>query len=657
MLDFYVHDGVVIPCYNRRPMAQQHVRPPASGQEVLSRLAKDGTAFGSSRVQEVYEYAQECYKGSMHWSGQTTFEHTVGVLDVLAQFEPDEDTVIACLLYHVLHHKCLTLLELEERYGPKIRSLVSGIHLLSHVTLDGRRRSIEDLRLMLLSVSDDIRVLLVSFCDRAYCLRFIDRMDPERARRLCQDVLQIFAPVAARLGIYTLKHELENRAFPVLYPSDAERIREQLGDIHREHPEFLKGAADALRQFLQKQGIDANVQGREKHIYSIFQKMHRKSLTSIRDIYDLFALRVIVRTPEECYRVLGMLHGVGRPLGNRFKDYIAFPKPNGYQSLHTTLTSVEGMPEGTSVEVQIRTEDMDREARFGVAAHWSYKEYGATKNALEKVQLHAMLVGQEAVSDHSAETTFADHIFVLTPRGDIVELPEGATPLDFAFQVHTDLGLSFRSARVNGSIVPLDYELQNGDVVEIQKNSHPQISPKWMQMLKMASSRSKLKRYLYLQERDMHVAEGRELVNEELRKHGLSPLTTDLSLLKSCDGVSLTKDQREDILMKIGQGSEKAASLFSRIAGLRSRIAAREPAAEKRSLHWSLGPAGARALVGMEENLRMPVRYAKCCKPQEWPRENIVGNISRPGAVVIHRESCRMCPGINPERRVKVWWL
>ena len=637
-------------------MASSNARPPASAQEIFSRLARDGKAFEASRVEEAFAFARECYAGHLHWTGQTMIEHVTGVIDTLAPFEPDEDTVVACVLAHMLSLKCLTLLELEERFGPKIRSLVSGIHLLSHVTLEGRRRSIEDLRLMLLSVSDDIRVLLVSLCDRAYCLRFIDSIGPERARRLCQDVLQIFAPVAARLGIYALKHELESRAFPVLYQSDAERIREQVSDVHEEHPGFLDHAATALMQYLNKQGIVAEVQAREKEVYSIFQKMHRKSLTSVRDIYDLFALRVIVDSVEDCYRVLGVLHGIGHPMGNRFKDYIAFPKPNGYQSLHTTLRAIEGMPEGISVEVQIRTREMDREARFGVAAHWSYKEHGATKKALENVQLHAMLVGQETVSDDAAESSFADHIFVLTPRGDIVELPEGATPLDFAFQVHTDLGLSFRSARVNGSIVPLDYELQNGDVVEIQKHSTPQVSPKWMQLLKMASSRSKLKRYLYLQERGAHVAEGRELVNEELKKHGLPPLTTDLSLLKSCDGETLAKDQREDILMKIGQGSEKAVSLFSRIANLRAKIAAREPARRQATQHWLPGTPSANALVGIEGNLRMPVRYAKCCGPEEWPRETVVGNISRQGFVVVHRESCRMCASSNPERRVNVWW-
>ncbi|MBM3231388.1 bifunctional (p)ppGpp synthetase/guanosine-3',5'-bis(diphosphate) 3'-pyrophosphohydrolase [Candidatus Peregrinibacteria bacterium] len=618
------------------------------------KLSKLTSGFDAGRVSDALAVAQAAYGETVYWTGETLLDHAFGVLDVLVPFEPDEDTVIACLLHHILEHKSMSLLELEQRFGSKVRALVSGIHLLSHVTLEGRRRSIDDLRLMLLSVSDDIRVVLVCLSDRCHCLRFVGRMNAERSRRLCQDVLQLFASVAARLGIYSLKHELESRAFPVVYPSDAERISEQLALVHGEHPDFLEDVASMLQRFLAEQGITARVEAREKQMYSVFQKMRKKSLTSVRDIHDLFALRVIVDSNEDCYRVLGVLHQVGRPMDNRFKDYIAFPKPNGYQSLHTTLAAVKGVPAGMFVEVQVRTTAMHRGAQFGIAAHWSYKEHGATRRALESVQLQAMLVGQESVGEGMTEQSFADHIFVLTPRGDIVELPESATPLDFAFQVHTDLGLSFRGALVNGSIVPLDYELQNGDVVEIQKHAVPKPSPHWMQLLKMGSSRSKLKTYLYAQERPRYVARGRELVNEELRKKGIAPLTTDLSVLRVCDGESLTMEQREDILMKIGQGSERAGSLLPRLAALK----AHGLSASNVQLHLRLPGdiSSQKEIVGIEGNLAMPVKFARCCNPKEWPRESIVGNISRAGAVMVHRSACRMFNNTNPERRVGVWW-
>lgn len=630
-------------------MTQQVRDDMARLPERLSGLGRD---LDTKRICAAWDFATRTYGTAAHWTGETLMEHVCGILDELAPFEPDEDTVVSCLLHHVLALKVMSLLELEQQFGPKVRSLVSGIHLLSHVTLEGRRRSIDDLRLMLLSVSDDIRVLLVCLCDRSHCLHFVSVMEPERARRLCQDVLQLFAPVAARLGIYRLKHDLETQAFPVLYPSDAERIAEQMELLYKEYPSFLEHAAVTLRNFLQEQGIFARVEARDKKNYSIFQKMKRKSLTDVRDIHDLFAIRVIVGSHEDCYRVLGVLHRVGRPIANRFKDYIAFPKPNGYQSVHTTLASVEGMPEGMFLEVQVRTEDMDREAKYGVAAHWSYKEQGATRRAIESVQLHSMLVGQHDVGEESAGVSFADHIFVLTPRGDIIELPEGATPLDFAFQVHTDLGLAFRSARVNGSIVPLDYDLQNGDVVEILKHGTAKPSPQWMQLLKMSSSRSKLKHFLYAQERPLLVARGREMVNEELHKRGLPPLTTDLSVLRLCDGETLTMERREDLLMKIGQGSEKVTSLPSRLAAMHTSAATHVVQEERSKQHVAAG----RDIVAIEGNLAMPVRFAKCCSPEHWPREEIVGNISRNGNVMIHRNDCGMFKNTNIERRVGVWW-
>ncbi len=618
---------------------------------VLDRLAQSGASYDIDRLTKAYARAQSLYGSTQHWTGETVMEHVLGILEQLAPFQPDEDTVIACILHHVLEMKAMTLLEIEQEFGAKVRELISGIHLLAHVTLEGRRRSIEDLRLMLLSISDDIRIVFVTLCDRAHCLKFIHEIDPARAKRLCQDVLQLFAPVAARLGIYSLKHKLELHAFPVIYPNDAERITEQLGQVHGEHPLFLREAKETIERFLGEQGISAEVYAREKQLFSIFEKMRTKSLTHIESIQDLFAIRVVVGTEAECYQVLGLLHQLGRPLTNRFKDYISFPKPNGYQSLHTTLVGFNGKYNDTFLEIQVRTEKMHREAEYGIAAHWSYKEHGATARAMEKVQLHSVLVGQEEI-DTDEEVRFSDHIFVLTPRGDIIELPEDATPLDFAFQVHTDLGLSFRSAKVNGSIVPLDYQLENGDVVDIQKHATPHPSTHWMQLLRMASSRSKLRRYLYAQERPQLVANGRDMVNEELRKRSLPLLTTDLSILRKCDGEVLTFQQREDILMKIGQGAEKASTLISRLDALADIDTAFTTKKKEKAVRMQRKDSQ----IAVEGNLSMPLRYAKCCAPQEHRGCPIAGNINRTGEVMIHRDDCKMFRNTNPERRIGVSW-
>ncbi|MBI3331480.1 bifunctional (p)ppGpp synthetase/guanosine-3',5'-bis(diphosphate) 3'-pyrophosphohydrolase [Candidatus Peregrinibacteria bacterium] len=616
----------------------------------LSKLEKANVKCDSTRLRAAYALAEHLYGQEQHWTGIPVFEHVMEVIGNLLPFEPDEDTVIACLLHHVLYGRHISLTELEEQFGPKVKSLVSAVHLLSHVTMNGRRNSIEDLRLMLLTVSEDVRVVLIILCDQCAVLDHLSALALEQKRHLCHDTLNLFAPVAARLGIHALKQRMEKIAFPVIYPSDAERIDEQLKQVHDKYGFFLSDASYAIARVLQEHGVQAEVWGREKQPYSIFMKMKAKSLTHVQGLHDLFAFRVIVANPEECYQALGVLHRLGRPFANRFKDFIAFPKPNGYQSLHTTIARLPGVPEALFIEVQVRTDQMHREAEYGIAAHWSYKEGGTTDQVIHRVQLQKVLSSQYSVGEEGEEITsaLADHIFVLTPKGDIVELPEGATPLDFAFQIHTDLGLSFRAARVNGSIVPLDHELENGDVVEIIKHRIPNPSPEWMQLLKMASSRSRLKRYLYALNRDEYVASGKELLNAELQKHRLPHLDNDLSLLKYYDGRVLTMSDREDVLLKIGQGAEKPASILTHmpaVPGLACPLPKKQPRLQRKD-----------AIVEIEGGVQMPMRFAKCCKAQEAVGDEITGFITRTGEVTVHRDDCRMVRFANPERQIAVRW-
>lgn len=620
---------------------------------LLELLEGEKLAIDRRKVKEAFALAEQLYGDELHWTGVSLLDHVSGVLSILLPFRPDEETVLACILQHALHPKRLSVTDLEEHVGTKVRSLVSGLHLLTRVTMKDRRGSIEDLRLMILSVSDDVRVVLLLLCERAFVLDHVGALDADEKRHIGQDVLSLFAPVAARLGIYSLKQRLERTAFPLVYPLDAEKIHEQLAGIHARTKPFLDQAAAALQRALREQGIEATVTGREKEIYSIFQKMKQKSLSHVDGLHDLFGLRVLVSSIEECYRVLGIVHRIGHPVAIRFKDFIAFPKPNGYQSLHTTVTRLPEVPEGIFLEVQVRTHDMHREAEFGIAAHWSYKQGSAVRMA-EWLQLQHVLSGQYPV-DGEENPSYRDHIFVLTPRGDIVELPEGATPLDFAFQIHTDLGLSFKGARVNGAIVALDYPLENGDIVEIIRHKEPRPSPEWLQLLKMASSRSRLKRYLYSLERTKFIAKGRALANVELRKRGVPPLDPDLKLLRLYDGRALSLAEREDILFKFGQGSERVSTVLPHF----DRIRALKPTIER-----ELEPALVRmprlqrkdALIEIEGGLTMPLRYAKCCSPQENMGSPIIGCVGRTGEVTVHAKKCRMWKNSNPERRIGVRW-
>jgi GTP pyrophosphokinase len=517
--------------------------------------------------------------------------------------------------------------------------------------MEKRRSSVEDLRLMLVTVSDDMRVILTILCDRCCVLGHLSSQPLSVRRRVCQEVLDLFAPITARLGIYTLKQRLERDAFPVVYGADAERIGEQLHDFHGEFGDFLPRAGSELGSALRAEGITATIEGREKQPYSIFLKMRDKSTTHIESVYDLFALRVVVSTIPECYQVLGILHRIGHPVVSRFKDFIAFPKPNGYQSLHTTMAKLPGAPEGVFVEVQVRTKEMHREAEYGIAAHWSYKERGTVQQMVQRVALTKVLATQQPLESGVGMPVLVDHIFVLTPKGDIVELPEGATALDFAFQIHTDLGLTFRTARVNGTVVPLDHTLENGDVVEIFRHKLPQPSPDWLQLLKVASSRARLRRYLASTMREELIAKGRTKLNAEFARRKLPLLDPDFKILAAYDGRMLSLEQRCDLLVKIGQGADRASAILRHLDRLPRRVSRIEPVKIAKKARPASGPP-----VIVDGGMPMPLKYAKCCKPLEGDKSAIVGFVSRKGAVIIHRQRCRLVGGRGTQRRIGVKW-
>ncbi len=537
----------------------------------------------------------------------TLYDNAVKTAQFLAEFCPDEDAIVAAILQHTLKIPKSKIAEISKEFGRPVRDIVSRIHLLSHLYTTDWRKSVDDMRIMLVSVADDVRVLLTALSVACVLLEQLMHVKSEHRMRLCRQALQLFAPVAARLGIYALKYRLEKSAFPECYPTDAQHIGLQLKRIHSEHGQFLERTAEKLRVFLKRQGIVAEVMARQKQSYSIFQKMHIKSVTSLEKITDLFAIRVIVKTVPDCYQALGLLHQLGTPISRRFKDYISFPKPNGYQSLHTCLIGLPDAPKDVMVEVQIRTADMHRESEYGIAAHWSYKEGGRgnrVMNSVKQMELTDVLLKQQSVGDrsHTGESMrLVDHIYVLTPRGDIIELPEDGTPLDFAFTLHTDLGLRYKAARVNGSIVPISYKLENGDVVEILANKHPRPTLQWLENLVTPSGRSKLKAYFFSHQ-----------------------------------------------LVKVGMGSVRASSILRHVPPrpLQKNTRTKTSVVKKDR-------------VGIEgQTLTMPYRFAKCCGADiaDPKPEKIVGIVTRNGVVNVHRHDCRMVKTSNAERKLKMYW-
>ncbi len=644
------------------PVPTMPPKSAVSGPRFIATIREQVPAADQARLLKAVAFAEAAYGDRCVelLPDVRLIDHAMETAKFLAEFCRDDDALIACVLQHTLKSPDVTLPEIGKEFGRGVRDMVSRIHLLSHLYTTDWRKSVDDMKIMLVSVADDVRVLLIALSVASVYLSNLKSVRPEYRMRLCRQSLQLFAPVAARLGIYALKYRLEKAAFPETYPSDAQLIAQQLKNLEAEHGAFLNKAAGALRDFLREEGIESEVMAREKQPYSIFQKMHSKSVTALEKINDLFAIRVVVKSLPDCYQALGLLHRLATPISHRFKDYISFPKPNGYQSLHTCLIGLPHAPKDVMVEVQIRTEEMHREAEYGVAAHWFYKEAG--KNVIDsakQMQLADVLLKQQSVgADDSGKTdamTLVDHIYVLTPRGDIIELPEGGTPLDFAFVLHTDLGLKFKAARVNGSIVPISYKLENGDVVEIVTHKYPQPALQWLEELVTSSARAKLKAYFFSHNRTQFLSKGKDMVNAELKTRGQQPLDNDLTALAIQEGRQVPVKEREDLVVKVGMGSIRTSSILRHVAS--------RPPQQMRSSKAKAKPKAAAAkksdLVAVDgQPLTMPYRFAKCCSPQAMdPRpEKIVGIVTRTGIISVHKDTCHMVKGGNPERKLKMHW-
>jgi len=630
-----------------------------SGSTFIAALCEQAPSANQKKLLHALEYAERIYgDAAVELMSEVSFlAHAQETTKFLAEFCRDDEALVACILQHALKCPDVSLQDIGKEFGRDVRDMVSRIHLLSHLYTTDWRKSIEDMKIMLVSVADDVRVLLLTLSVASVYLSQLKHVHPDYRMRLCRQSLQLFAPVAARLGIYALKYRLESAAFPEAYPSDAELIAEQLKNLEAEQGAFLSKSASALRTFLREEGIAAEVMSREKQPYSIFQKMHSRSVSALEKINDLFAIRVVVQSIPDCYQALGLLHKFGTPISHRFKDYISFPKPNGYQSLHTCLLNLPHAPKNVIVEVQIRTEEMHREAEYGIAAHWFYKESG--KNVLASVsQMHLadVLMKQQSVGADNFggvdNVTLVNHIYVLTPRGDIIELPEGGTPLDFAFLLHTDLGLKFKAARVNGSIVPISYKLENGDIVEVMTHKYPQPALQWLEELATSSARSKLKAYFFSHNRTQFLSKGRDMVNAELKTRGQPKLDNEYSILAAQDGKKLSVKEREDLIVKVGMGSIRTSSIVRHIA---SRPLDRRRAVATKGV---VKPPKTHAICVEGIPLTMPHRFAKCCSADtSTPRaKNIVGIVTRAGVISIHKDACHMATSANPQRMLKVEW-
>jgi len=597
-------------------------------------------------VERAFDLAVEAHRGQVRVSGEPYVLHPIASAQILADLGIDPVAVAAALLHDVPEDTEYSLADVEERFGPEIAHLVDGVTKLSKFsTHTHEQQQAENIRKMFLAMADDIRVVLIKLADRLHNMRTLGALAPEKQQRIARQTMEIYAPLAERLGIWQIKWELEDLAFKALEP-DSYRELARLLDARRKSREgYIEQAIETLRPRLAEAGIEAELQGRAKHIYSIHKKMQRKG-AEFGEIYDVYAIRLLVHEIRDCYAALGIVHALWRPIPGQFDDYIAVPKNNLYQSLHTAVIALDGKP----LEIQIRTHAMHQVSEVGIAAHWRYKEGSRSERDYDAklAWLRQLMEWQRDVSDHDATEfvegikldIFQDQVFVFTPRGDVKDLPAGATPLDFAYRIHTDVGHRTIGAKVNNRLVPLDYRLKNGDIVEIvtTKGEHGP-SRDWLAIVRTSQAREKIRQWFKKKDRAENVVHGRESLDRELRRLARTSVAQigAEKILEVARGYG--HDNADDFFAAIGYGAVGPQQVVGRLGVLDDGQAALPTVAPAQPAR-----TGGVRVKGVGDLL---VRFARCCHP--IPGDPIQGFITRGKGITVH---IRSCPTVRNEREV-----
>lgn len=629
-------------------------------EKLKETLVQNGAQYNIDKIEKAYRYAEEAHQGQLRNSGEEYIHHPLEVASILAELEMDDSTIMASLLHDVAEDTNKTLDNIRKVFGDEVADLVDGVTKLGKIEYKSKMEvQVENLRKMFLAMAKDIRVVLIKLADRLHNMRTLKFQSEHKQKEIAQETLEIYAPLANRLGIFRIKWELEDLAFRFLNPQEYYDLVESIALKRKEREEQINEVIEQLNIKLEEVGIDADIAGRPKHFYSIYKKMVSQN-KDLSEIYDLTAIRVVVETVNDCYGALGIIHTLWKPIPGRFKDYIAMPKPNMYQSLHTTLIGTHGEP----FEIQIRTWEMHRTAEYGIAAHWKYKEGKKVDNYFEqKLSWLRQLLEWQHDSRDAGEfmeslkvDLFADTVFVFTPKGDVVELPADSCPIDFAYRVHTDVGHSCIGAKINGRIVPLETKLKNGDIVEILTSKNPTgPSRDWVCLVKTSQAKNRIRQWFKKEKREENIVRGREGLEREARKLGMEPATAlrNENLLKLAK--SFNFNGIEELYATLGDG----AITFKRaLVRLKDEVIKEEletlpyraQGEQKSSAKFSQGVT----VKGVHNIL---IRFSRCCNP--LPGDEIVGFITRGRGVSIHRKDCNELLGMTAEeqeRFVEVEW-
>ncbi|GAW29204.1 MULTISPECIES: bifunctional (p)ppGpp synthetase/guanosine-3',5'-bis(diphosphate) 3'-pyrophosphohydrolase [unclassified Carboxydocella] len=637
-------------------------------QDLVRKIRNFNPQADLSLVEKAYQKAAAAHAGQVRQSGEPYISHPLAVAYILAQLELDLVTIAAALLHDVVEDTEVTLEEIRQEFGDEVALLVDGVTKLSRIEYRSKEeQQAENWRKMLLAMARDIRVILIKLADRLHNMRTLKFQSPRKQKEIAAETLDIYAPLANRLGIFRIKWELEDLSLRYLEPEMYYELVERIAKKRTEREALINQVIKELSERLAAVGIGAEISGRPKHFYSIYKKMWQQQ-KDLSEIYDLIAVRVIVDNVKDCYGTLGIVHTLWTPVPGRFKDYIAMPKQNMYQSLHTTVIG----PNGEPLEVQIRTWEMHRTAEYGIAAHWRYKEGIKEPGELDEklTWLRQILEWQRELGDakefieNLKIDLFDESVFVFTPKGDVIELPAGSIPIDFAYRIHTDVGHRCVGAKVNGKIVPLDYKLKNGDIVEIITSRQAAPSRDWLQLVQTPQAKNRIKQWFKREKREENILRGRELLEKEARKAGLELEDIKQERIQEICR-KFTVSSPEDLLAAVGDGTFTAVQVLNKIKELKEeREKAQRPktaASELQEAQDVVRPwkGGGRAnqgimVLGMDNLL---VRLARCCSPV--PGDPIVGYVTRGKGVSVHRADCHNVVNFQEtekERIIEVTW-
>jgi guanosine-3',5'-bis(diphosphate) 3'-pyrophosphohydrolase len=633
-------------------------------EQLIERVKAYQPSVDAGLIQHAYDYSFRMHAGQTRKSGEPYIVHPIGVAGIIADLRLDAASVCAGLLHDVVEDTLATTEQLTKEFGTEVAELVDGVTKLSKINFTSQEdRQAENFRKMVVAMARDIRVLLIKLCDRLDNMRTLGAMNREQQERIARETLEIYAPLANRLGIQAFKSELEDLSFKYLEPEAQAELVAQLTKTKRERDKYIQEVCKTLSSRLAEQGFAAEVTGRAKHIYSVYRKM-KEQQSGIEAVYDLIAFRVIVESVSDCYAALGVIHSQWTPVPGRFKDYVALPKPNMYQSLHTTVIG----PGRERIEIQIRTHEMHRVAERGIAAHWKYKERGgggiADQDAQRFSWLRQLLEWQKELKDPAEflegvkVDLFQDEVYVFTPKGDVRVFPRGATPIDFAYQIHTQLGNHVTGSRINGKMEPLRYKLRNGDVVEVLTSPHQHPGKDWLDFVGTMRARAKIRNFLRQEQRDKSKRLGEELLEKELHKAGISAsklLKNDAELRRVYETLKI--QNIEELFVGIGYGKIDPEEVVKILAPPTEEGRESKPPDQLREgriaglVRKMRRDDGGIRLNGIDDVL---VRYAKCCNP--LPGDDILGFITRGRGVTIHRRGCPKAFDTDPERRVEITW-